>query len=164
MTVLKSSYLSVSVCVECGLQTAPGQLRCEERRDILLARDYEQSALFWPYHRLAVDTYCVQHSPYVASAKSLAAHLCGLCIYFERQKDAVALRRLQRWLSTNPKISKPELPVMRGALTIEHVSGIEDPALFGRVTEEWARSAWDAYRNLHQTAREWLELSTRQRR
>jgi Family of unknown function (DUF5946) len=148
-------------CSECGLSVDAGQPRCEELRDILLARDFQQPVLFWQYHRLAIDAYCVQHSSYVKSAKSLAAHLCGLCIYFDHQNDAAAMRTLQRWLSTNPQINKPELPAKRGQLTITHVSGIEDSVSYGCAVEQWARSAWDAYENLHVTAREWLKLSSR---
>jgi Family of unknown function (DUF5946) len=52
-------------------------------RDELLARDF-QEIVYWRYHRLAVDAYCLQHPlRYCESAKSLAAHLCGLCIRFE---------------------------------------------------------------------------------
>jgi hypothetical protein len=131
VTVHTPSSLSAAACAECGLSVGFCHPGCEELRDILLARDFEQPALFWQYHRLAVDTYCVQHSPYVESAKSLAAHLCGLCVYFEGQNDAVALHKLQRWLSTNPQISKPQLRSIRGALTIKHVSGLEDPVLYG---------------------------------
>jgi len=63
------------LCTECGLRTLVGESDCAGLRDLLFARDFEQSALYWQYHRLAVDSYCVQHSPYVRSAKSLAAHL-----------------------------------------------------------------------------------------
>jgi hypothetical protein len=161
---LKPSLQSIEefVCPECALHAGVGELRCEEQRDALLARDFEQPVLFWRFHRMAVDTYCVQHSPYVASAKSLAAHLCGLCIAFERGNDAEALSQLQRWLSTNPKIEKPALPMARGAVTIGSVYGIDDPVLFGEAVENWARCAWDAYSELQPLARAWLEMSMQQ--
>lgn len=98
-----------------------GPPSCEAQRDELLVLDYEQSALYWSSHRMAVDAYCLQQAPCVASAKSLAAHLCGLCITFEQENNPDQLRQLQRWLSTNPKIEKPALPVRRGDLTIAHV-------------------------------------------
>jgi hypothetical protein len=44
-----------------------------------LARDFGQPLLYGEYHRLALDTYRVQHSSNVESTKSLAAHLFGLC-------------------------------------------------------------------------------------
>ncbi|MDX2152973.1 MAG: DUF5946 family protein [Bryobacteraceae bacterium] len=137
-------------CLECGATD------CARLRDDLLARDFEQPALYWQYHRLAVDAYCVQHAAYVESAKSLAAHLCGLCIALERGNDQGALRQLQRWLSTNPAIVKPALPAHRGKVTIERLRGVSTPEEYGRSVEEWARSAWDACRELHYTARDWL--------
>ena len=132
---------------------------CANLRDRLLARDFEQPALYFRKHRLAVDSYCVQHSPYVKSAKSLAAHLCGLCVALERANDHAQLDRLQRWLSTNPPLEKPDLPVHRGELTIAHVSGIDDPVAYGVAVDEWARSAWQAYAAHHELARRWLAMS-----
>jgi hypothetical protein len=152
------------LCAECGLRTPAGGADCAGLRDLLFARDFEQPALYWQYHRLAVDSYCVQHSPYVRSAKSLAAHLCGLCVAMERGNDQALLGGIHEWLSTNPPLDKPELPSSRGALTIGHVSGLGDPVLYGRAVGEWARSAWDAYRELQPLAREWLILSAQRRR
>jgi hypothetical protein len=82
-----------------------------------------------------------------------------VCIAFEHGDDQAALRRLQRWLSTNPKIQKPVLPVFRGELTIAHVCGIDDSIPYGRAVEEWARSVWDAYRDLQSLGRNWLMMS-----
>ena len=95
---------------ECGHRADATQPPCDALRDSRLARDFEQPLRYWRYHRLAVDAYCVQHAAYVESAKSLAAHLCGLCIAFEQGGNAAALQKLQRWLSTNPALQKPELP------------------------------------------------------
>ena len=132
---------------------------CAALRDELLARDFSQPALYWQHHRLAIDAYCVQHDAYVKSAKSLAAHLCGLLIAFEHNSDESLLKSLQQWLSTNPAIQKPALPKHRGALTIAHVHNIDDPAAYGKAVREWAQSAWDAYCEIHPTAREWLSKS-----
>jgi hypothetical protein len=148
-----------SICQDCGLHAAPGEPGCAEIRDWLLARDFEQPVLYWRHHRLAIDAYCVQHAAYVDSAKSLAAHLCGLCIAFEMGNDETAMRSLQQWLSTNPDLRKPALPKARGHLTIKHVHGLADPLTYGAAVQEWARSAWDAYRDLHPAAREWLSHS-----
>ena len=150
-----------TVCPECGLRTPNDRPDCAAQRDALFVRDYEQSAFFWRFHRLAIDAYCIQHSAYVASAKSLAAHLCGLCIRFEFDNNQEKLRQLQRWLSTNPRIDKPELPTDRGSLTIGSVSGITNPEAYGLAVERWAASAWEAYKDLHPIARKWLGLSFR---
>jgi hypothetical protein len=141
------------------MRTVQGQPSCTALRDNLLVRDFEQPVLYWKYHRLAVDTYCLQHSLYVESAKSLAAHLCGLCVALEQNNDPRQLKQLQLWLSTNPKLVKPELPACRGNLTVADVSGIDDPATYGRAVGAWARSAWEAYGKLQPVAREWLTAS-----
>jgi hypothetical protein len=151
--------LGEEICTECGMRAVSGQPNCAALRDALLARDFEQPVRYWKHHRLAVDAYCVQHSPYVKSFKSLAAHLCGLCVAFERNNDANKLTQLQDWLSTNPKLPRPELPAFRGALTIADVSGIDDPVRYGQAVEAWARSAWEAYSQLQPAAREWLAMS-----
>jgi hypothetical protein len=137
---------------------------CVRMRDALFARDFEQPVAFWRFHRLAIDAYSLQHGAYVKSAKSLAAHLCGACIALELNNDANLLSQINRWLSTNPPIEKPDLPAHRGTLTIAHVHGLEDPVRYGRAVEEWARSAWDAYRNLQPTARAWIQMATRLRK
>jgi hypothetical protein len=151
------------VCAECGLRTTAGAPNCAGLRDRLFARDFEQPALNGNHHRLVVDCYCVQHSPYVLSAKSLAAHLCGLCVAIEHGNDPAMLGGIHRWLSTNPPITKPALPAFRGELTIAHVSGIEDPVAYGAAAQAWARSAWNAYRELQPLARQWLAMSARRR-
>jgi hypothetical protein len=152
------------LCPECGFRAGSDMKSCEAQRDALLTRDYEQPAHFWRFHRMAVDAYCLQHGSYVASAKSLAAHLCGLCIAFEHRNDAASLRQLQRWLSSNPRIQKPALPVHRGQLTIGDVSRMDDSSEFGKAVESWARSAWRAYHDLQPLAREWLLMSVHQAR
>src|ERR1700679_2596945 len=97
---------SETVCPECGLRTTNTAPACSAQWNQLLARDYAQPALFGRFHRMAVDTYCLQHAPYVESAKSLAAHLCGACIALEHGNDPEMLRQLQQWLSPNPKLEK----------------------------------------------------------
>jgi len=156
--------VDAEVCEECGLRTEHGDPDCAALRDLLLARDFEQPALYFGRHRLAVDSYCVQHSPYVRSAKSLAAHLCGLCVALERDNDPVLLDGVQRWLSTNPPLDRPDLPNFRGELTIGHVWGIHDPIAYGVALDEWARSAWEAYAAHHELARQWLAMSIARRR
>ena len=89
----------------------------------------------------------------------MAAHLCGLCVALEHGNESRKLDELQRWLSTNPKLAKPELPTFRGSLTIADISGIKDPASYGEAIQAWARSAWAAYGNLQPMVREWLVIA-----
>lgn len=146
----------MTACKECGLITSPSEPDCAARFELLSARTFENPMLYGRCHRLAVDAYCVQHSPYVKSAKSLAAHLGGLCIAFEHHGSDHAFRRLQQWLSTNPPILKPDLPPSRGALTIHHITGLETASAYCRAVDEWARAAWDAYTAVHTVARDWV--------
>jgi hypothetical protein len=154
-----NSARNTITCPDCGLRANPGEPDCAALRDALMARDFEQPALYWRYHRMALDAYCVQHSAYVESAKSLAAHLCGLCVALEYNNDPATLGGIQLWLSTNPKLQKPELPAFRGRVTIADVSGIENPVEYGRAVESWAQSGWEAYRDLQPLAREWIAQS-----
>jgi hypothetical protein len=82
-----------------------------------------------------------------------------LCIALERGNDESEMRGLQQWLSTNPDLRKPALPSHRGELTIGHVQGISDPDEYGQAVNAWARSAWEAWRELQPVAREWLSRS-----
>lgn len=141
------------------MRAAPGKPNCAALFHFLLARDFEQPALYWKNHRLAVDTYSVQHSSYVKSSKSLAAHLCGLCVALEQGNDSRKLDELQRWLSANPKLPEPKLPSFRGTLTIADISGTKDPASYGEAVQAWARSVWAAYTDLQPTVREWLVIA-----
>jgi uncharacterized protein DUF5946 len=84
--------MNEEACPECGLRPEAGRPSCEAQRDELLVRDFEQPALYWSFHRMAVHACCLQHSLYVASAKSFAAHLRGLCIAFDQANDAAQLR------------------------------------------------------------------------
>jgi hypothetical protein len=155
--------ISNGVCDGCGLPVDECGPVCESMRDELLTRDFEQAA-YWRFHRMAVDAYCLQHPKrYCESAKSLAAHLCGLCIAFEMNHDQEILRGIQGWLSSNPALSKPELPESHGEKTIADVYGLDEPSAYGRAVEGWARSVWTAYSGLHGLARDWVSESRRPR-
>jgi Family of unknown function (DUF5946) len=80
-------------------------------------------------------------------------------VALEQGNDSQKLDELQRWLSTNPKLLKPELPSFRGSITIADISGTNDPASYGEAVQAWARSAWGAYSELQPTARKWLSIA-----
>ena len=163
MQAKKAQEFTTGRCDGCGLPADGPRPVCEEMRDELLAREFEQPA-YWRYHRMAVDAYCLQHPlRYCESAKSLAAHLCGLCIAFEMNNDGAILRGIQQWLSGNPALSKPALPGSRGDKTIADVYGLEESFAYGRAVEGWARSVWAAYGDLQGVARDWVSQSRRAR-
>jgi hypothetical protein len=143
-------------CEGCGLVVDGGTEGCQSLFDELRGRQLVTST--YQIQRLTVDTYCMQHPDrYCVSAKSLAAHLTGLCWALEYSGHPSGLKALQRWLDGRPQIAKPELPAFRGALTVTEAGGASDPA--GRVAAilRWAGSTWEAYPDLHPLARRWVE-------
>lgn len=138
-----------------------GETGCQKMFEDLLARDFG-NVLYFRSHRMLVDTYALQHPErYCVSAKSLAAHLTGLCWLLERDGSrAVGGEALRRWLNGPSKMEKPaNLPDHRGDLTIASVVATHDPETHGRAVEAWARSTWQAYAPLHPLARRWIDAA-----
>jgi hypothetical protein len=107
-----------TTCSGCGLAVPGGTPACRAIFDAYIAREWN-NPISYRYHRMFVDTYCLQHpDQFCASAKSFAAHLTGLCAAFEHKSHPSVLNAVNRWLSGNPSLTKPELPSFRGALTI----------------------------------------------
>src|SRR5215204_4359548 len=146
------------VCAGCGLLVAGGAEGCLELYQERMGIPLGVSAHIG-FGRMAWDTYCVQHPDvYCVSAKSLVAHLGGLCWAIEYSGHPTGYQALNRWLSGTPALRKPAIPAARGTLTIADVRGIADAAHV-RTVERWAHAAWDAYSTLHPLAREWLETA-----
>ncbi len=150
-------------CTGCGLTVPGGTEGCRERFEALHARAYDWGV---PYalHRLAVDTYTLQHPDrYCVSAKSLAAHLTGLCWALEHGGHPAGLRALQRWLNGTPALTKPPLPATHGALTVAEVCSASDADAYAHAVERWARATWQAYAALHPLARRWVAAALARR-
>jgi hypothetical protein len=152
-------------CSGCGLDVPGGTAGCQAIMDELLARDFSDINYF-RVHRMTVDTYCLQHPDrYCVSAKSLAAHLTGLCWLIEHGGSrAVGSESLRRWLNGSPGIEKPEIPSFRGRLTVADVAGAPDPGAHAQAVDHWARCTWEAYSALHSLARYWIEQALTGRR
>ena len=106
--------------------------------------------------RLTVDVYCLQHPDrYCVSAKSLAAHLTGLCWTLAHDGDQRGLGELQRWLNGRVELTKPPLPSGRGDLTIADLAAAGREG-YRATLDAWARSTWTAYEPLHGTAEAWI--------
>ncbi|MBI1799541.1 MAG: hypothetical protein HYR73_07605 [Candidatus Eisenbacteria bacterium] len=147
---------SVVPCEECGFPAAGGAAGCQAIFDRMLAASFERRVP-QPVHRLMVDAYSVQHPDrYCRSAKSLAAHLGGLCCFFEFGAEPAVGRALLRWLNRPRAIVKPGLPDTRGVLTLAEVIEGSDPGAFRLAIERWARAAWQAHAALHPVARGWI--------
>ena len=109
--------------------------------------------------RLGVDCYCLQHPDrYCVSAKSLTAHLTGVCWAIEHRGEERGLFALQRSLDGAGQPTKPQLPQSFGEVTVADVAAAGD--LPGAV-RDWARSTWGAYSDLHPFAEGWIAAATR---
>jgi len=107
--------------------------------------------------RLTIDVYCLQHPErYCVSAKSLAAHLTGLCWALEHGISEGGLRELQRRLDGRHDLVKPPLPSSRGTLTVADIARVAGPDEYMKALDGWARSTWAAYADLQETARAWI--------
>jgi hypothetical protein len=112
------------------------------------------------YHRLAFDTYCMQHvESYAASAKSYAAHLMGLCCGIERDRDPAVYDVIHRWLNGKAPVTKPPVLAQRGMRLVTNV--IVTASVEGEIKEikAWAADVWQAYESQHEQARRWLDLA-----
>ena len=144
-------------CDQCGWAEAGGRAGCRARFEAFLARDFSD-ALFFRSHRMFVDAYCLQHpEDHCASAKSLAAHLAGLCWILEGGASrATGPDRLHRWLSGDRRLDKPALPEHRGAITLGDLPEESDARAWAEAVRCWAESTWAAYAELHPVARRWM--------
>lgn len=154
-------------CPACGAAIEGGEAACHRLFEQMSGRSFSDLR-YGGVHRMVVDVYALQHPDrYCISAKSLAAHLCGLCELIERGgSPTLPNRALRAWLDGPSDLVKPELPAERGDITIVDVWAIEDPAAYRDAVRDWAESVWAAYRPLHAIAREWLDqaLSGKDRR
>lgn len=147
-----------SRCEGCGLEVEGGTAGCRALFDELTARDWAQPVSY-RIHRMLVDAYSLQHpEPFCHSAKSLAAHLTGLCVAFEHNSHPHVLKAVNRWLSGNAPVRKPELPGERGAMTVGevHAAAKQGDVAYSAAVQRWARCAWEAYAALHAPARAWV--------
>lgn len=145
-------------CDGCGLEIQGGTTACGEIFQQFLERDFSNPA-YYRYHRMLVDTYSLQHpARYCVSAKSLAAHLAGLCALLEGDESrAVGSQALQKWLDGKRLLVKPEIPANRGQITIADVRASEGHEAYDVAVERWARATWEAYSSLHSVARQWIQ-------
>ena len=151
-------------CAGCGLEIAGGTDGCQALFDQFRLRESAELARDYASTRLTIDIYSVQHPDrYCVSAKSLAAHLTGLCWAVERGGSGAGLQAMQRWLNGSVPLDKPVIPKDRGQLTVADVAGAADQAAYDAALDRWARSTWEAYSPLHEIARHWIDEAVSQR-
>jgi hypothetical protein len=151
--------VSPSACPDCGAPVAGGRAGCQKLFDEVLAREFGDFR-YARLHRLTVDAYSLQHpAEYMRSGKSYAAHLTGMCAAMELDDARSANETVQRWLNGPTAIERPSEPPasQRGALTIAHLHAAADADQHLARVREWARSTWDAWRDYHAIARQWID-------
>lgn len=141
-------------CPECGAPGAPTIEACERRFNGLGVERFDDSELASDW-RLVVDCYSMQHDKYILSARSLAAHLTGVCIALEHRGDEALLRAVQQWLGRTRDLVKPAVPARRGDVTIDDVIAAA-PEDRGATVRAWARSVWAAWAEHQALARSWI--------
>ncbi|MGZ8997313.1 MAG: DUF5946 family protein [Allosphingosinicella sp.] len=154
---------AVEPCPGCG--HPGGAAECLALFEAMIARDYSDPHFFGS-HRLFVDVYCLQHpETRCVSAKSLAAHLVGLCLILEEGAGAAAgATFLRDWLDGSRALEKPKIPAKRGAMVLADLAGIDEPAAWRHAVRRWADSTWDAYEELQPLARRWAAEARAARR
>ena len=154
----------LATCAGCGLEIAGGTDGCQALFDQFRLRESAELARGYGSTRLTIDIYSVQHPDrYCVSAKSLAAHLTGLCWAVERGGSEAGLQAMQRWLNGSVPLDKPVIPKDRGQLTVADISGAADQAAYEAALDRWARSTWEAYSPLHEIARHWIDEAVSER-
>jgi hypothetical protein len=133
-----------------GPGPAPSHHSPQALGDVVRCDGPEEFSNMWAVSSKHPERYCV-------SAKSLAAHLTGLCWALEYSGHLSGLKALQRWLDGRARIDKPELPAFRGALTVADVIGATNPEERAAAIGRWARTTWEAYSDLQALARRWVE-------
>lgn len=151
-------------CSGCGWVVEGGTAGCRARFEELVARDFSDP-LFFASHRLFVDTYCLQHpDEYCRSAKSLAAHLAGLCLILEQGASAATGAGFFRdWLDGPREIDKPPLPSDRGSFPLGEIAAVAEPAAWREAVRRWAEVTWQAYSGLQPLARSWSAAARAER-
>jgi hypothetical protein len=109
---------------------------------------------------LSVNAYAVQHPGHRErrTAQSVAVHLAGLCLALERDADDATITRRMSALA-NARSEHPwlEPPASRGELTVADVRRTSDRDEHLSMVSRWARSAWEAWTEHHNTVRAWLD-------
>lgn len=154
------SFPAVDGPIHRYMTSSPG---CWAAYGGVLAREYGDQR-YWPVHRLTVDAYAVQHpgQPSPQTVQSVAVHLIGLCLVFERRFPLTApavVASLKRVADTRtyPWL---EPPSSLGELTVADVVTARSPEEHDERVRAWAESAWRAWADHHPRVRSWADRAT----
>ena len=116
----------------------------------LLAAEYENAFLFGRVHQLTVDTYAVQHAGGPHPDKSVAVHLSGLHLVFEKHLQPTAVPPLLQLLVARvdawPHFPPPDLKTSLTVFDVTLSSSVEEHL---RLVRQWAGLVWNAWSAYH---------------
>lgn len=143
----------IEQCVGCHEEIGAGSIRCKLMFDDLCAVIGKSTTEHYRAWQLVVATYLLQHPLKMKSRLAVFAHL-GTIIYLLENKDQSGRNRAYiDWLWEESKsIIIPELPTIRGELTISSLYENDRPSFDVHKIESWALSVWNAYSAFHQIA------------
>jgi hypothetical protein len=146
-------------CPECGALISGGLEGC---RALLnnLAHRFPAAGPGMRLRRLVVDAFCLQHpASYCHSAKSMAAHLGGLCCGLEFGGHPKVYRALQQWLNGPKHLQRPDPPPRATGITIHHVVAAPLSQNLAQTIEAWSQIVWSSWSPHHGLARQWLKAA-----
>jgi hypothetical protein len=152
-------------CPGCGLELALSGLsydrkfnaspECWALFETVLAAEFQSPAIFGRAHQLTVDAYAVQHAGGIHPDKSVAVHLAGLHLVFDKGVAPTDVpRRLQKLASIVTAWPHFELPAKCATLTVGDVAaakGVTEEHV--RLVHAWASDVWLNWRQHHPAIR-----------
>lgn len=126
----------------------------------LLAAEYSSPELV-PVHRLSVDAYAVQH-PGGASRQaiqSVGLHLARLMVQLDSPRPPKETNEVMRLFAGRKETLERLTPPEKFSVTIADVAPFIGGPLHAQKTREWARAAWDDWRNTHDYVRRWANAA-----
>lgn len=122
----------------------------------ILAKEFE-SPLYFPEHRLCVDTYAVQHpgDPTPQTIQSVNIHLMAMCLTFEHNLPSQQVTFLMaRAVKANKgHLAWLEPPTFSYEITVNDVVKAQTPAEHLDWVRRWARHTWEVWQPHHAVIR-----------
>ena len=145
-------------CSRCGAPLPDGAEGCRTAFYAILAREFSDPA-YGAVNLLTVDAHALQH-PEDHGVKNNAFHLLRLCWLLEYGGDprlGKGPHWLQRHFEGDVDVPALDPPIQRGAVTVVDVLDTDTPQEHSSQVRRWAESVWEAWRDHHDWARQWIQ-------
>lgn len=154
-------------CIGCGAQVPDsegasfrypnaGSPGCWAVFGQILAREFE-NPLYFPEHRLSVDTYAIQHpgDPTPQTIQSVNVHLMALCLTFDYQMPSEQVTTLMGRSVRHYKgrLEWLEPPTQSYEITVNDVVQARTPDEHLEWVRRWARHTWEVWQPHHAVVR-----------